>query len=345
MVDIDSLIIETGLPGLEQTGGKWNARCIVCGDSRKDSHKKRFWVLPPKGVLGYRAICFNCGYNESFRYFLKTYFPDIHKRYFKSKFKDRNKPMPKPSIESIERMTAMTVDASEVKHARLSELPDDHPANAYFYARRLPTMWRKYLFYMDSFKEWVNTKLPGKFGDDPGPDPRIVIPFYTIDRRMFAAAGRSLDPDAKIRYLTVKFDDDHPKIFGLERVDFSRRVYVFEGQIDSLCIPNALAMAGSISNVRKLLEWAPIETFVLVADNEPRNPDVVKFIGQSIEMGFHVCMLPTDLKKWGKDVNDLVKNGGLTMRQIRDIIDSNTLTGLRAKVRFKIWRKIQNGRR
>ena len=39
--------------------------------------------------------------------------------------------------------------------------------------------------------------------------------------------------------------DDVPKIFGLNRVDTSRTVYVVEGPLDSLLLDNAVAMAGA----------------------------------------------------------------------------------------------------
>lgn len=339
MVDIDSLILDTGLSGLERQGRKWNARCIVCGDSKKSRHKKRFWVLPPKGNLAHRCYCFNCGYDESFRFFLKTHFPDIHKRYFKSKFRAGMRRID-VSKESVEKTKCINVTKSEILSKRVCEFPTDHASHRFFHERKLPKIWKKYLLYTDNFREWINSKIPGKFDSVSDSDARIVIPFFTVDRRLFAVAGRALDKAARPRYITIKFDEDHPKIFGLERADFSRRVYVFEGQLDSLFIPNSLAMGGSISNVKKLLEYAPADRYVVVPDNEPRNPDVCRFAEDALGMGFSVSLMPASMKRHGKDVNDVVVNAGLTMREMRGIIDKEVVSGPRGRIKLKLWKRI-----
>ena len=339
MIDVEGIILETGLPGLKRTGGKWNARCIVCGDSKKSRHKKRFWVLPPKGAVGWRAYCFNCGYDQSFRQFLKIHFPDLHKQYFKKKFKKRIGGT--ATKESTEKIKRIKVDRMEILSKRVSELPVSHPSYQFFRDRKIPGVWTRYLLYTDNFKKWINGKIPGKFERVPDRDERIVIPFFTRDRRLFAVAGRALDRKNKPRYITIKFDEDHPKIFGLERADFSRRVYVFEGQLDSLFLSNSIAMGGSISNVRKLLEYAPADRFVIVPDNEPRNPDVCRFVAEAIDLGFPVSLIPAKLKRYGKDINDLIINSDMTRPEIRGMIEDNVVAGKQAQVKFKLWKRIR----
>jgi len=200
-------------------------------------------------------------------------------------------------------------------------------------------MWRKYLMYSDNFKVWTNEKIPDKFKNTSDSDPRLIIPFYTLERKIFAVGARALKNNLP-RYLTIKFDEDHPKIFGLERANFSKLMYVFEGQIDSLFIPNSLAMGGSISNIRKLLQYADKDKFVLVPDIEPRNLEVCDFIEQSIGMGFAVSLLPLELKQYGKDINDIIIKSNLTSKEIYNIINKNITKGIKSKIKFKLWKKV-----
>jgi hypothetical protein len=75
---------------------------------------------------------------------------------------------------------------------------------------------------------------------------------------------------------------------------------------------------------------------VLVYDNEPRNRDIVKQIEKSIDKGYRVCLFPESVK--GKDVNDMIQDG-LTSEEITSIIDSNTVNGLEAKLKFTHWKR------
>jgi hypothetical protein len=100
-------------------------------------------------------------------------------------------------------------------------------------------------------------------------------------------------------------------------------------------------MAGGIGNVKKLLEFAPKDRFVLVPDLEPRNPQVCDMIGTCIDHGFGVSLLPNYLKKYGKDINNFILRSGLTPKQIYDLINKNITFGIKSKVKYKSWKKIK----
>ena len=334
-MNIENFLYEITLPQLEMKSKGFNCKCIVCGDSKKQTKKKRFWIIKNK-FNNYYCHCFNCGYHDSFRNFLKEHFPDVYKRYVKVSIKNnRNKTLPTVE-EVIEEALEVKLDIQKV-----CNLPDDHIAHKFFEERKIPIVWKKYLLYTDNFKKWINTKVK-TFEYEGGSDRRIVLPFYSRDKRLIGAAGRSLEIDPKMRYITIKFDPNHPKIFGLERVKFEKPVYVFEGQIDSLFIPNSLGMAGAISGLTKLIEYAPKETFILVPDIEPRNKEIVKFIEQSLKMGFKVSLMPKQLKVYGKDINDLIKKGNMKSREIYDIINANIVSGKMGLIKFNIWKGIKN---
>lgn len=337
-MDIISLIYECSLSGLTQHGDKWNSRCPMCGDSKKSLNKKRFWILKNK-FENYIVKCFNCGQSLSFKTFLKRYYPNVFKRFFKIIYKNKYVKKHHQIIPDTKDDTKpITID---INIRKVFKLPDDHLAHSFFIDRKIPEKWKKYMYYSDNFKKWINTKIKNKFEKINESDKRIVIPFYNRDRKIFGVAGRSLEKLNKPKYLTIMFDTNEPKIFGLERINFNKTIYVFEGQIDSLFIPNSIAMAGSISGLKKLTEFADIKQFVLVPDNEPRNREITIFIEKSLKIGFRVSLLSKSLKSFGKDINDLVINSKLSRKDIFDIINQNIVYGKKGLIKFKFWRDIK----
>jgi hypothetical protein len=167
-----------------------------------------------------------------------------------------------------------------------------------------------------------------------GEHPRMIIPYFTSAGKCFAFQARAYgDEDPK--YYTIKVDETEEKIYGLDRVDYGKRIYVVEGPIDSLFLPNAIAVSGSsfdTPTIRKLLTNATI-----VMDNEPRNKDIVKQLEKYIDLGYSVCMYPDTVTQ--KDINDMILYGEMSPAEIIELINTNTYTGMEAKLKFINWRK------
>jgi hypothetical protein len=120
----------------------------------------------------------------------------------------------------------------------------------------------------------------------------------------------------------------------MDRLDFSRRIYVVEGPLDSLFIPNAIAVSGAsfdTPTIRQLLTNATI-----IMDNEPRNKDVVKQLAKYIDLGYNIFIYPDVVKE--KDINEMILSGK-TPGEILEMINTNTFTGIEAKLKFSAWRK------
>ena len=47
------------------------------------------------------------------------------------------------------------------------------------------------------------------------------------------------------KYLTIKLDENKQKVYGLDKVNFQKPIYITEGPIDSLFIDNCLAAGGA----------------------------------------------------------------------------------------------------
>ena len=88
-------------------------------------------------------------------------------------------------------------------------------------------------------------------------------------------------------------DDEAPKIYGLDKINKSKPIYIVEGPFDSLFLENSVAMAGSDLDPRTF-GWSD---YIWVYDNEPRNREIVNRISKSIDRGDKVVIWPHNLQQ------------------------------------------------
>jgi hypothetical protein len=162
-----------------------------------------------------------------------------------------------------------------------------------------------------------------------GDGPRIILPLYTADKKLFGFQGRSLSKAAKLRYITVILDENHPKVFGLDRVNTNETIFVTEGPFDSMFLTNSIAMCGSDVNLGDI-----DYELVYVFDNEPRNVQIVRRIETAIETQQRVVMWPSDILQ--KDINDMILAG----HDVQKVVESNVYQGLEAKLKLNTWKKV-----
>ena len=109
---------------------------------------------------------------------------------------------------------------------------------------------------------------------------------------MIAFQGRAFT-NTKLRYITIKIDEDAPKIFGLDTLDMTKPFYVVEGPIDSMFLPNCIAKNGSdikVSAMGDVSSAMQDGIGTMVFDNEPRNLEIIKRIERVIDYGWKVCI-------------------------------------------------------
>jgi hypothetical protein len=210
------------------------------------------------------------------------------------------------------------------KKLKLPKASDSPKADGYLTARKLdPSKF----YYAENFKGFVNSLKP-TFDDVKHDEERIIIPLF-YNRDLIGLQGRSIG-SSKVKYITVMLDDDAPKIYGLDEIDKSKTVYVTEGPFDSTFVRNAIAMCGADADIDK---WG-ISNPVWIYDNEPRNGEIVRRIGNTIDKGESVVIWPSSIDD--KDINDMVMSG----LDVQSVIESNTYSGLEAKLKFNLWKKI-----
>ena len=296
----------------------YNFRCPICNDSQKNKNKARGYLYQVKNNTNFK--CHNCGLNISFNNFLKQIDINTHKQYTFEKFKEgttgKNFVVDEPEFKFEVPKFKPKLDLP-----RASENPD---ARVYLERRKL----NPYKFYYtEKFREWTNSLKP-TFDSTVRDEPRIIIPLFYQDT-LVGFQGRALGP-SKIKYITIMINDDAPKIYGLDEVEKTKTVYITEGPFDSTFISNSIALCGADGDVVK---WG-INDCVWIYDNEPRNAEIHTRISKAIDSGQKVVIWPSTIKE--KDINDMI----LTGLNVQSVIESNTYSGLEAKLKFTTWKKI-----
>ena len=297
----------------------YNFRCPLCGDSQKHKNKARGYIYAKKADANYK--CHNCGASTTFSNFLKAVDPTLQKQYIFEKFQTRNTGkgsiIEEPKLDFKKPVFRKKIDlpkASEVKIAK-----------QYLDNRKLdPTKF----YYTDKFKEWTNTQKQtfDYIGKD---EPRIIIPMYDSTKKLIGFQGRSLIPNS-VKYITIMIDEDAPKIYGLDKINKEKPIYIIEGPFDASLVENSIAMCGADVDIGSL-GWSD---YIYVYDNEPRSREITDRIRKTIDRGDKVVIWPTSIEE--KDVNDMILGG----HDVMSMLKSNTYSGLKAKIKFNNWKKI-----
>lgn len=312
----------------------YNFRCPICNDSERKKTKARGYVFNKAGKL--RFYCHNCGTSMLLGSFIKTIDVALYEEYNREKFIENNfsdrKPVEKKQITDLSKPSFLSSNSPLRSLKKISQLSPDHPFKRYVVARRIPSNKHYKLFFCEKFKSWVNSFLPGKFENVERDEPRIILPFLDREKKFFGCQGRSTSAKG-IRYITIMVDENKPKIFGLDECDFNKQVYCTEGPIDSLFIPNSIAMCGSDLSSLTAQNRSNI---TMVFDNEARSKEIVNKMDKYIAMGYNICIWPATIK--GKDINEMILND-YCQEELKIIIDKNTYTGIEAKLNLENWRK------
>ena len=313
----------------------YNFRCPYCGDSQTNKSKARGYIFDKEGKPIYK--CHNCGKGATLNNLIKHVNPLLAKEYALERFGKQERritksPKTATSLRFQKRPQYLKTPLGKLK--KVSQLPIDHPVRGYVNKRGIPKGVHWKLFYAPKFYEFAKQFSPDKFTDFDKDEPRLIIPFIDHNQQLVAFQGRSFKKTG-LRYITVKIDEDAPKIFGLDTVDHSKTVYVVEGPIDSMFLNNAVAMAGSDLSV-DAFKSIGTNDLVFVFDNEPRNKEILNRIDKIIDLGYSISLFPDYVKE--KDINDMVL-AGRDPEEIQAIISSNTYQGLKAKAKLSEWRK------
>jgi hypothetical protein len=300
-----------------------NCRCPICGDSENNKKKARGYFFVSNNTYFYK--CHNCGASHNVYKFLELVSPALFKEYCLEQFKEKNQ-----NTKFVVETVSQEVKTPNIKlsYDKLENLSANHKAIEFVIKRKIPKQhWNKigYVEHFANFAKEINSSY------DLIDDERIIIPIYNEHNQIIGAQGRAFGK-TKPKYVTLKCDQTIKLIYGMNTVNKSKPIFVVEGPLDSLFLPNAIACLGS-GNFLEIREKFPTQDLIFVLDNEPRNKEVVNVYNTLIENGEKICIFPNHIKE--KDINDMVLNNLSPC----DIIRDNTYQKAAATIAFNSWRK------
>lgn len=304
----------------------YNFRCVYCGDSQKKKTKARAYVYRIKNDMFYK--CHNCGKGTTLGKLLEYVDPTLYKNYVLEKYKSGNTHSTKqPDFD----FKPVKFDDKNLKGLiKFKDLPKNHPALDFIKNRKLNDHIDRF-YFCHKFMTWVNTLIPNKFPVIKEDHPRVVIPFYDMEGKVFAFQGRAFGKEEP-KYITIKLDDSKRRIYGLDKLNVNKKIFIVEGPIDSMFINNAIAVAGSDLEMKQLKSKA---TYIF--DNEPRSVEIIKKMEKLINNNYNVFIWPKNIKT--KDINDLIISG-ISPAEVENIISSNTYSKLSARQKLNNWKEI-----
>ena len=312
----------------KKTDYLFNFRCPHCGDSKKNKTKARAYLYRIKNDMFFK--CHNCGQGQNLANFLKFVDPNLYSQYILERYKGSAPATPTPTFDFKPVKFKDQTILDDLKS--IKDLSEDHPARLYCTKRKIPEKYFEILYLCDKFMTLVNKVKPNTYKVTKD-HPRLIIPFFDTTNKLFAFQGRAFGKEEP-KYLTIKLDESKQKIYGLERINFTKEIKIVEGPIDSLFIENCLAAAGADLFLKNKI---PNEKITYIFDNEPRNKEIVKRMYNVIEKDFNIFIWPDDIQL--KDVNDLVMSG-ISIPEVEKIISTNTYRKLEALTKLSYWKKI-----
>lgn len=334
------LLISSQLQGfIRKSDRLYNCRCFQCGDSQKKQSKKRGYFFPFQNRLVYK--CHNCGLTCSLRSVLKKVNPEQAKAYGLEWLREQRsfttlptRPLA-PSVPDAANLISADKILLDAGAIPCSELPVGHRGRLYLEKRQLPAMKWSRLWYANNFRSFVREIDPVLAKTIPCDEPRLVIPAIDRQNHLIAVSGRAILPESKLRYQTVRIKESATRIlFGLNEMDQYQPLYVCEGPLDSLFLPNAIA----VGNCQLGAAVPDIKhgNITLIFDNERRNKELVQSMLKAVKESYAVVFWPETIKE--KDINDMIR-AGYDLDYLLRIIKDHTKVGLAAYTEWSFWKK------
>lgn len=313
-----------------------NCRCPFCGDSDFSRVKARGYIVEKGGKLLY--FCHNCGKKTIFGNLLKEVDQFLYDEFRLEKLKEHGN-LHEKHTEFKSDMSKFAKRKYESNDAlkslkKISSLQADHPAKQYVVKRKIPFETHFRLYYAPKFVEFVNGFEPEKV-QNMKEHPRLVLPMIDKSGNLFGFQGRSFSKNDSLRYITIMLDEEQPKVFGLDQANLSKDTFIVEGPIDSLFVPNCIAMAGADIDPERFMSK---ENAIFVYDNEPRNREIVRKIEDKIERGYRVVVFPEKVQ--AKDINQMILDGEFELEELSGMLYRNTFSGIDAGLRLIEWKRI-----
>ena len=319
--------VSHNLKGFKKVNNKYNFRCPFCGDSAKNARKQRGWILDYKGKDIYK--CFNCGLTMSFTKFLKTIDNDAYKRYLIEK--NIKKDIEKSAVYEPKEDTNISYN-DFISNQYIASCDKLNPGQIYLKSRKNQNL--SLFYYTEDYGSLLKSLNLKKYVSEWSQhEPRLVIPHWDRNKELTFLQFRNLDKKSNLRYRTYRIKEESPKIWGLDRVDWNKKVFICEGAIDASFLENGIAMSGADVDISHSFISNYKDNLYFILDNEPYNKEICKRYRKLCELGYNVFIWNDIVEK---DINDyyLAHNNKDVFEDI-----SNYKCGLRLKLALANWLK------
>lgn len=333
---------------------KYNFRCPICGDSKKDRNKQRGYAIPSVyDNTTLHIYCHNCGYSKPFIGFLKDVNSQLYTLYKMQKFsKDKQENRDK-FVDREETNVRKNINRVPlIMNLLLVSIHDSTVPRSviqYIYSRGI-SVPNIHCFYSSDFGKYLKQTYNIDIGFTQTQNKeRIVFPIYNKNRELLGFQARIIgnSVDKKNRFITKRLVDNEPLFYGVEKLDHSKPIILTEGIFDSLSVTNGCAMLTAIKNFNTILEYFKGDKIIFVLDNEPNNHQIVSHYNDIIdkmEQNGNVSFFawPEEFKVI-KDLNQLfvgVKKCHLgdQEKMYEMVVNKAVNHPLHAKLWFKKWR-------
>lgn len=322
--------ISNDLTGFKKSNHNYNFRCPYCGDSAKSTRKKRGWLIDYQGATFFK--CFNCGKSASFKHFLKDIDENVYKRYLVYKNSEKHYAINETNVNSNISNTDIISYNNFINNPNIVSCSKTTSATLYLRKRHIKKL--DLFYYTSDYGSLLKSLGLDKYKIEwTEHEERLVIPHWDKGNELTFLQFRDLNPNAKIRYKTYRIKEDTPKIWGLENVDWNKKVYICEGALDASLLDNAIAMSGADVDISNSYINNYKESLYFILDNEPYNKEICNRYKKLSSLGFNVFIWP---KTEAKDINDYyLANNNVDVFYDKD----RYFNGLKLKLELTRWIK------
>lgn len=305
-----------------------------CEERSKGKAKSRAYIYRRENSLYVK--CHHCGICHRLSTFIQQESPPLADEYRMEVYREKvNSGDIKQRIpEPKKKEPTVSVDSVLDGLVPLTSLVKTHPAVLYAKKRAIPEEHFKHIFFCAKFFKYAS-RFKDSFLKMKGDYPRLVFPYFDANGRVYALTARAFGPEEP-KYIFLPIDEQKENIYGIWRIDPSKPIIAVEGQIDSLCIDNAVAVGGADYNSALLRSLQ--SKLVIVPDNDfIRNKQVADSVLKAIKAGYSVSLFPASFKY--KDINDALKKSKVTKQEIQNMILENVKHGAEAELELIFRRK------
>jgi len=155
--------------------------------------------------------------------------PTLYQEYLVELLKEKyNRPIAQPvdttvALLKTTRKPVFSLPSYNEYLRPLSTLPAEHQAIIYTQSRKIECLDR--VFWTDNFAAtvaYLNPLNEIKLKSEP----RLCLILRDERQSVFGVVGRSLDPQSSLRYITIKFDVEAAKLYGLDSLDKNKPTFL-----------------------------------------------------------------------------------------------------------------------